>query len=670
MSKHNHNNKKKFIKRENEKKNERPAKETRTYTGIIQLKKNGSGRVICNDIEANVFIPSIYTNGAFDNDSVEISLIGSPKYFDVEGKVVRVLKRNTSQYVAEIHIKNNQYFAVCDNEMVIRLKKKKVEAKWKDVKEGILVVIDIDDWHDPITAHIVEVLGEASDPHISMIRIARKYGFREEFSPQIMDSLESYSQEYIEQKLAERTDLRHETIFTIDPTDAKDFDDAISIKKNDDGSFDLGVHIADVSSYIPEDGPLDKEAAYRGCSLYLPSSVIPMLPRKLSNYLCSLNPDVDRLAFSCFMRIDKFGNIEKYHFKETVIRSAMRFDYINFQQLFETLENEKQPEEKYNGFEDLVKWSYELKRILKEKRKNEGSIEFDLPEIKVVLDADGNTIDIRKYQLFESNSVIEEFMLAANICSADFLAQRDQKLPAVYRIHEKPSQEKILHFFDDLENNGIKIKRIEDLTDHKFIQNTLEQVKKAPNGDIISMSFLRAMMKAKYSTDNIGHYGLAFKLYTHFTSPIRRYPDLMVHRLIKKHLKKLSINKAYDNKKVIEEKCMQSTVREISAIKAEYEARDLKIIEYMIDKIGNNYSGVVVSVVPFGVYVRLKEIPIEGLIRMRNEHSDQFDFIEDKNIFKGKRTGLEIHTGKDLEIKISNIDREMLTIDFELVKKK
>ena len=668
MSKHNHRNKKRYLAREQNTQN--PKNKSRTYRGIIQLKKNGSGRVTCFDIAANVFIPSIYTNGAFDGDEVEITLIESPKFFDVEGKVKSVLKRNTSQYVGEIHTKNNQYFAACDNGMVIRLKKKKVEAKWKEVKEGVLVVVEIDDWHDPITAHIVEVLGEKSDPHISLKRIARKYGFREEFSKKIMDSLDLYSQEFIEQKLAERTDLRHEKIFTIDPTDAKDFDDAISIKKNEDGSFDLGVHIADVSTYIEEDGPLDKEAAYRGCSLYLPSSVIPMLPRKLSNYLCSLNPDVDRLAFSCFMKIDASGHILKSHFKETVINSSMRFDYQNFQQLFETLEKGEEPDEKYADFKDLVKWSYELKRILKEKRKREGSIEFDLPEIKVVLDDEGNTIDIRKYQLHESNKLIEEFMLVANICSAAFLDQRAQKLPAVYRIHEKPSQDKILHFFDDLENNGIKIKRIPDLTDHKFIQKTLEEVKKTPNGDIVSMSFLRAMMKAKYSTENIGHYGLAFKLYTHFTSPIRRYPDLMVHRLIKKHLRKLSINKSFDNKKVIEGKCLQSTMREISATKAEYEARDLKIIEYMIDKIGNKYEGIIVSVVPFGTYVRLKDIPIEGLIRVRNEHSDNFIFNEDKNLFKGKRTGLELHVGKEIEIVISNIDRDMLTIDFELVTKK
>ncbi|MDA3838112.1 MAG: RNB domain-containing ribonuclease, partial [Candidatus Delongbacteria bacterium] len=321
-------------------------------------------------------------------------------------------------------------------------------------------------------------------------------------------------------------------------------------------------------------------------------------------------------------------------------------------------------------FVDLVKWSYELKRILKEKRNYEGSLEFDLPEIKVVIDEKGNTIDIHKYELFESNKLVEEFMLVANICSATFLDKRSEKLPAVYRIHEKPSQDKILHFFDDLENNGLKIKRVEDLTDHKFIQKTLAEVKKAPNGDIISRSFLRAMMKAKYSTDNIGHYGLAFKLYTHFTSPIRRYPDLMVHRLIKKHLKKLSINKAFDNKEIVEGKCLQSTIREISAVKAEYEARDTKIIEYMMDKIGNKYTGIIVSVVPFGTYVRLKDIPIEGLIRARNEHSDNFIFVEDKNMFKGKRTGIELHVGKEVEIIVSNIDREMLTIDFELVVKK
>jgi len=643
-------------------------KNERSYTGIIEIKKNGSGKVTSNEIEGTVFIPRIYVNDAYDGDEVEFVLIQTPKFWDIEGKIVRILKRDKTEYVGEIKYISGAMHVICDNGLNVRLNKKKVENKWAELKEGTVVVIDIDDWRDQATAHIIEVLGNKEDPHVSLMKIARKYGFVEEFSKQIQDSLEQYTQEFVTHLIPDRTDIRHENIFTIDPADAKDFDDAISINKLPDGTFDLGVHIADVSAYIPEGGILDQEAAARGTSLYLPSSVIPMLPRKLSNYLCSLNPDVERLSFSCFMRINKDGEITNYHFKETVMKSAFRFNYQEFQQLLDNALAGRETDAVYKDFRQLALWSKELKDILKSKRIKEGGIEFDLPEIKVVIDEEGRTIDIHRYQLYESNSIIEDFMLAANKCAAHFLHSKEDRLPGVYRIHEKPSLEKINDFFEDMAASGIKFKIPDDPTNHFYMQDLLKIIKESPNGDYLANNFLRAMMKAKYSTDNIGHYGLAFELYTHFTSPIRRYPDLMVHRLIKKHLKRLSINKSRDNKKFVQSLCMLASEREIKAIKAEYEARDLKIVEFMADKIGKKFEAVIVTIMPYGVYVRMKEWPVEGLVRARDQHKDNFEYDDKRRLFKGRKSGEELSIGKEVMVLLKGVSRELLTIDFDLVK--
>jgi ribonuclease R len=631
-------------------------KNERSYTGVISIKKNGSGKVVSNEIEGDIFIPRIYVNGAYDGDEVEFVLIQTPKFWDIEGKVVKILKRDKTEYVGEIRHISGALHVICDNGLNVRLNRKKTEKKWEELPDGTIVVIDVDDWRDQVNAHIIEVLGNKEDPHVSLMKIARKHGFIERFSKEVQDSLEQYSQEFVEHKIPDRTDIRHEKIFTIDPADAKDFDDAISINKLPDGSFDLGVHIADVSAYIPEGGSLDQEAAARGTSLYLPSSVIPMLPRKLSNYLCSLNPDVDRLSFSCFMRINKDGDISNYHFKETVMRSAFRFNYLEFQQLLDATLAGKETDPVYNDFRQLAVWSKELKDILKAKRIKEGGIEFELPEIKVVVDEEGRTVDIHRYQLYESNSIIEDFMLAANKCAAHFLHSKEDKLPGVYRIHEKPSMEKINDFFEDMAASGIKFNVPDDPTNHFYMQDLLKLIKQSPNGDYLANNFLRAMMKAKYSTNNIGHYGLAFDLYTHFTSPIR------------KHLKRLTINKARDNKKFVESLCMYASEREVKAIKAEYEARDLKIVEFMADKIGKKFNAVIVTVVPYGVYVRMEDWPVEGLVRARDQHKDLYEYDEKKRLFKGRRSGDELFVGKEVTVLLKGVSKELLTIDFDLVK--
>jgi len=367
------------------------------------------------------------------------------------------------------------------------------------------------------------------------------------------------------------------------------------------------------------------------------------------------------------MKINSSGEITGYHFKETVMKSAFRFNYEEFQNLLDAALKGEKTDPKYDEFRQIAVWSKELKDILRTKRFKEGGIEFELPEIKVVVDENGKTIDIHRYELHESNNIIEDFMLAANRCAAHFLSTKEDKLPGVYRIHDRPSLDKIADFFEELEANGIIPPATDDPTDHFYMQKLLTIIKDSPSGDYLANNFLRTMMKAKYSTDNIGHYGLAFDLYTHFTSPIRRYPDLMVHRLIKKHIKRLSVNKARDNKRVIQGLCMLASEREVKAIKAEYEARDLKIIEFMVDKIGKTYEAVIVTVMPYGTYVRMKEWPVEGLVRTRDQHKDLYEYDDKKKVFKGRRTGDELFVGKEINVKLKGVNKELLTIDFDIV---
>ncbi len=645
----------------------RKEKNTQFYTGIIEIKKSGNAWVVANEIEKDIFIPRIFTKTAISGDEVKVSLIKSPKIHGVEGKVEEVLKRNTLVYVGEVVNQHNRYFVKCDNELRIKLKNKK-NAKFKNVEHGKIVVVNITEFKEPFKGQVIEILGDKNDPHVSLLRIARKYGYQKDFSPEAISELASFDQAYIDFKANQRTDLRNEKIFTVDPTDAKDFDDAISISKDKDGNFNLGVHIADVSAFVLENSSLDKDALERSFSLYLPSSVIPMLPKKLSNLYCSLNPNIDRLALSCFMKIDSEGEIQNYSFKETVLNSKMRFDYKTFQESIDKMEAGEELTGELQNFASEIRYSKELKDILKNKRLKEGSIEFNLPEVKIELDDEGRATRIYNYVSYESCNIIEEFMLAANKSAADFLTKRIEKLPAVYRIHDKPSVEKIGIYLEELNKNKIKIPPTDDITNPFFLKNILKKVKNNPQGDVLIQYFLRSMMKAKYSTDNIGHFGLGFNLYTHFTSPIRRYPDLMVHRLIKKHLKKLSINKKDDNLKSIEEKCKHISIREIKNIKAEYEARDTKIVEFMESKIGKIYTGVINSITPFGAYVLLNEIPIEGMLHLRNQTDDNYSYNEEKRILKGQRTGNELFIGKEVKIKVTSIDHELLNIDFRLEK--
>lgn len=640
-------------------------KKKKIYTGFVELLKFGKAKVHADQFNTPVFIPKIYSNGANDGDEVEFILIDSPKMAAVEGQITKVIKRNSSEFVGVVNYTHGNYYVELDNRLKIKIKKKHLK-RFDDADTGSIVVVKVEEWKEPLRGVVIEHLGQKSDPHVSMLTIARRHGFNPDFPEGVLAEIDGISQSFIDNYADGRTNLRNELIFTVDPTDAKDFDDAISITKNEDNTYDLGVHIADVSAFVKEGSATDKDALQRGFSLYLPSSVIPMLPTTLSNRLCSLNPEIDRLAFSCFMKIDFEGNILKYSFKESVINSKMRFDYKTYQECLDNLIDGKELSDEYKPFKDAILWSKELKDILLKKRVSEGSIGFELPEIKIELDEKGFAKNIFTYVLREANNIIEEFMLVANICAAKYLKSKENTLPGIYRIHERPNDVRMNEYILDIEEIGVDLGKLpNDLTNHKFIQDLLKKIKNLPNGDVLIYQFLRTMMKAKYSTENIGHYGLAFDMYTHFTSPIRRYADLMVHRLIKKHMKYEPIRKDLDNEKAMDRKAKFVSMREVKSIKAEYEAKDMKVAEFMVDKVGKSYTGIITTVTQNGAYVRLNEIPIEGMLHNRNQ-KDYYEFDEKKRILKGKRTGREFKTGNEVSIKVLASDTELLTIDFVL----
>ncbi|PID26730.1 MAG: ribonuclease R [Candidatus Cloacimonadota bacterium] len=632
----------------------------RRYTGFVETLKNRKARVHCDQFDTHVFIPAGDNLTIGDGDIVEFVITSSFK--ELEGKITKVIKHVQTEFVAEVISKFNTLFVVLDNGIVSKIKPS-VAEKLK-LKPNLMVLVEVQRFEKPVKLEIVEILGDKNSPHVSLIAIARKNGFKEEFSKEALDELTGITSDFIEVNSSDRVDLRSEKLFTVDPTDAKDFDDAITISRKDEG-YQLGVHIADVSAFVYEGSNLDSEAYERGFSLYLPSSVIPMLPKKLSNYYCSLNPNTDRLAFSCLMELDNEARVTKYAFKETVVNSKKRFDYKGFQECLERVENGKDLEPEYRDFSEEILLSAELKRKLKRNRVDNGSIDFDLVETKVELDKEGNTIGIFPYKTYEANEIIEEFMLIANRCAADFMLRKEKQLSGVYRIHEEPSEERVNLYLKELGNNGIKIKRPNDILDHKFLQSVIEKVKNHEQGDILIYNFLRSMKKAKYSIENSGHYGLAFDRYTHFTSPIRRYSDLMVHRIIKKHIRALPIIKKQDKPSRVEERCKFISLREVKSIKAEYNARDLKIAEFIAKKKGSNHNGVISSVSPHGFYVRLNEFPVEGLVHIKSL-KDHFLFIEDERMLKGKKSGKVYHSGMPVNIKIKSVDMDLLNIDFLL----
>ena len=627
--------------------------------GKLILNKKGFGFLDVPGGE-DIYIDKDNINGAVNDDKVLIELINTMD--GVEGKVLRVLNRDLNNLIGEIYIENNKLCVRLEDETK-KLDIKLDQKTSKGLVEGTKVIVSVtkEMSKNKYAGKVTTVIGHKDDPGVDIKLIAYKYAIYEEFSNSAMEQTEAIPNEVSENDLIGRTDLTNEVIFTIDGADTKDIDDAISYEYKD-GLHVLGVHIADVSYYVTEDSFLDKDALSRGTSSYLADSVIPMLPHKLSNGICSLNEGVVRLTQSCVMKIDDMGNVKEYDIFPSYIKSRkkMTYDKVNDIIMRDIIDPE------YEAFADTLKQMNKLAHILRENKIRKGYIDFDLDEAKIIVDENKCAIDIKKRVREDGEKLIEDFMIAANETVATHIYNMD--LPFIYRVHDVPNSEKIDKFVNIVSNLGYKLngnlKSITPVT----MQKMLEQLKDVPQYKTLSSMLLRSMRKAVYQKENIGHFGLGSECYTHFTSPIRRYPDLEVHRLLRKYLYEHKIDNEtidyYENN--LDYITSQCSEREQAAVSAEREVTDMKMAEYMEKHIGEEYTGVITGVESFGFFVELDNL-VEGLVHINTLKGDFYNLVEELMCLIGENTKKKYTLGDTVKVKVVAASKEAKTIDFELV---
>lgn len=634
--------------------------------GTLQVHQKGFAFLLPElEGEKDVFIPGSALNGAMNGDVVLVEITKEDKNGKKrEGEVVEVIERTNNEIIGVYEDSQNFGFVVPEdprlNSDIFISKKDKNGAK-----TGDLVICEITKWAEKRKSPegvIKEILGKKGDKGLDILTIIKKYGLPEEFPQKVLNYAEGIPEEIDEEEYRRRKDLREVRMVTIDGEDAKDLDDAVSITRLDGGKYRLGVHIADVSHYVREKNPLDKEALKRGTSVYLIDRVIPMLPKKLSNGICSLNPKVDRLALSCFMTIDSKGNVLEHEIVESVIRTNERMTYTDVTKILE--ENDPELMEKYDYLVDDFRAMEELCKILNARRMRRGAVDFDFEESKIILDENGKPIEIKPYERGIANRIIEEFMLVCNETIAEHMF--NQQIPFVYRIHEEPDEEKLAKFREFVYNLGYKMKGGEE-TEPKDLQEILNAVEGKKEEKVVSTLLLRSMMQAKYSPQCVGHFGLAAKYYCHFTSPIRRYPDLQIHRIIKEYLNgRLSESRQKKLIDIVEVAARQSSEMERVAQDAEREVDDLKKAEYMQERIGEEFQGIISSVTSFGLFVELPNT-IEGLVHVTSLDDDYYIYDEDHLCLIGESSKKVYRLGDEVRVRCSKVDIDNREIYFDLV---
>ncbi len=629
------------------------------YIGTIDIKEKGYGFISSDSFEKEFFVPKVNINGALSKDKVIFKVTNINNDQSDEAIVIKVIERNLKTIIGEVQLsyyrkvfiphdkKINLYFEITDFGLSV---------------EGDIVKIIIDEFvtDEHVKGRVIEVIGNKNDVGIDIKSTAIKYDFYQEFDTTVINTLTNVVKEYTEhgfQNELNRREKIEKNIITIDGEDAKDLDDAVSIEELSNGNFLLGVYIADVSYFVTENSEIDKEALYRGTSVYLVDRVIPMLPHKLSNDLCSLNQGTSKLVVACLMEIDKLGQVVNYDIKEAVIETKYRMTYTNVNKI---LNNDK---EIINQYKDIVIDIFimnKLAKILSKRRIDAGSLDFDIPEAKVIVDEKGIPIDIILRERYDAEKLIEQFMLIANETVATCINQLD--LPFIYRVHDVPNQDKLRSFKKILKNTvyNINIRNNQKVTP-KFLQNIMHEV----NDYAVSTILLRMMAKAKYDVINIGHYGLAMECYTHFTSPIRRYPDLLVHRLLKKYLinGQVSIEDQTNSLNTISIIAEQCSKRERDAIECEYEVNDLKMAEYMQEHIGEEFEATISSVTNFGLFVTLNNT-IEGLVRISDLKDDYYEYKETLMCLVGRHTDKTYRLGDKVKVKCLNVSKNKKEIEF------
>jgi len=636
--------------------------------GKLTVNKSGFGFVQSEDGKEEVYINKEDVGTALNGDKVVVRIYGRRTGKSREGTIIKILER-ANQIIVGTFKRGKHFFFVQPDDK--RFTRDIYIPEPGQAEEGQKVVVSLEEWQDRYLnpeGKIKEILGYPDDPGVDILALIREYQLPSEFPGEIEREAEKLSQRIPELEYRTRVDFRDKICFTIDPWDAKDHDDAVSLEKLDSGNYLLGVHIADVSYYVKENTRLDKEALSRGNSVYLADRVIPMLPERLSNQICSLRPEEEKLTYSCLMEIDPKGKVIKYRIATSLIQSRAKLNYDEVQVFFDTGKSNKN----LSGLEQTLKEMLKLSQILHQKRIAKGSLDFDLPEAKVLMGKDGRVLDIFKQERLESHRLIEEFMLLANQCVAKYASSL--KVPFLYRVHDQPDREKIENFAEFISTLGYKfpIEKKDAVMSSKRIQRFLKSAEGTPQEELINELLLRSLKKACYQPENIGHFGLAFSHYTHFTSPIRRYPDLLIHRL----LKELEETKSYvpERRAYLQEKLpfigKFTSDRERLADEVEQESIKLKQIEYLKDKLGEHFSGIIAGILPFGFFVRLDDLLAEGLVRLSSMEDDYYRYEEKNKRLVGRHSRKIYNLGERVKVQLIRVNKEEREIDFNLVSEK
>ena len=639
--------------------------EAKHLRGIFQANARGFGFVTVEGEPEDIFIGEEDMGGAMQGDEVEVAITKAPEGRRREGKILKIVNRGTQRLVGYYQSRKNFGFVVPDNERILQDIFVPAEQS-KGAVTGHKVVVELTSYGGEgkkPEGRIVEILGHANDPGVDILSIVKSYDLPIEFPEKVLNQAERVAKPVTGADMAGRKDVRDWQTVTIDGEDAKDLDDAITLTKEGD-NYILGVHIADVTNYVQENSALDREALKRGTSVYLADRVIPMLPHVLSNGMCSLNAGEDRLALSCIMTVDSKGNVIDHQIAETVVNVDERMSYTSVKKILE--EHDEEECRRYQTLIPMFELMKELSEILRNRRHKRGAIDFDFPESKMVLDEDGTPLEIKAYDRNVATKIIEDFMLLANETVAEEYFW--QEIPFVYRVHEAPDEEKMKKLITFIQNFGytMHVPKGQEIRP-KEVQKLLDKIEGSQEEAMISRLTLRSMKQAKYSPDNDGHFGLATQYYTHFTSPIRRYPDLQIHRIIKDNLRGRMTESRRDHyAKILTEVTMQASSLERRADEAERETVKLKKVQYMKKFYGEEFEGVISGITKWGLYVELPNT-VEGLVHVANMMDDHYDYDETHFQMVGVHTGRRYELGQKVKVRVTGCDTIARTIDFELV---
>ena len=639
--------------------------EAKHLRGIFQANARGFGFVTVEGEPEDIFIGEEDMGGAMQGDEVEVAITKAPEGRRREGKILKIVNRGTQRLVGYYQSRKNFGFVVPDNERILQDIFVPAEQSKGAVTghKGVVELTSYGGERKKPEGRIVEILGHANDPGVDILSIVKAYDLPIELPEKVLNQAERVAKPVTGADMAGRKDVRDWQTVTIDGEDAKDLDDAITLTKEGD-NYILGVHIADVTNYVQENSALDREALKRGTSVYLADRVIPMLPHVLSNGMCSLNAGEDRLALSCIMTVDAKGNVVDHQIAETVVNVDERMSYTSVKKILE--EHDEEECRRYQTLLPMFEMMKELSEILRNRRHKRGAIDFDFPESKMVLDEDGTPLEIKAYDRNVATKIIEDFMLLANETVAEEYFW--QEIPFVYRVHEAPDEEKMKKLITFIQNFGytMHVPKGREIRP-KEVQKLLDKIEGSQEEAMISRLTLRSMKQAKYSPDNDGHFGLATQYYTHFTSPIRRYPDLQIHRIIKDNLRGRMTESRRDHyAKILTEVTMQASSLERRADEAERETVKLKKVQYMKKFYGEEFEGVISGITKWGLYVELPNT-VEGLVHVANMMDDHYDYDETHFQMVGTHTGKRYELGQKVKVRVTGCDTIARTIDFELV---